>query len=86
MVRYYSYYYGVSRGKRKENEDDRVLCILEADKSSKEYRKNWALLIQKIYENDRLICPKCRGVRRISFIEDREVIKSILKHLGLWLI
>jgi len=30
--------------------------------------------------------PKCQGTMRIiSFIEDREVIKAILKHLGLWL-
>ena len=52
MVRYYGYYSpafrGISRGKRKETEDDAVPCILEADKSSKEYRKNWARLIQKI--------------------------------------
>ena len=53
----------------------------------KEYRKNWARLIQKIYEVDSLTCPKCQGVMRIiSFIEDREVIKAILKHLGLWLV
>jgi len=49
---YYGYYSpafrGISRGKRKETEDDGVPCILEADKSSKEYRKNWARLIQKI--------------------------------------
>jgi hypothetical protein len=25
-------------------------------------------------------------MRIISFIEDREVIKAILKHLGLWLV
>ncbi|MBU1207791.1 MAG: hypothetical protein KKH04_12820 [Proteobacteria bacterium] len=31
-----------------EPSDERVPCILEADKSSKEYRKNWARLIQKI--------------------------------------
>jgi len=48
MVRYYGYYSNVCRGKRKETEDDGVPCILEADKSSKEYRKNWAWLIQKI--------------------------------------
>jgi len=50
-------------------------------------------VIQKIYEIDPLTCPKacpepvegCRGVMRIiSFIEDREVIQAILKHLGLW--
>ena len=87
MVRYYGYYSNVSRGKRKETKDDGVPCILEADKSSKEYRKNWARLIQKIYEVDPLTCPKCRGIMRIiSFIEDREVIKAILKHLGLWLV
>jgi hypothetical protein len=43
------------------------------------YRKNWARLIQKIYEVDPLTCPKCGGIMRIiSFIEDREVIKAIL--------
>jgi len=90
-VRYYGYYSpafrGISRGKRKENKEDGVPCILEADKSPKEYRKNWARLIQKIYEADPVICPKCRGIMRIiSFIEDREVIQTILKHLGLWLV
>ena len=50
-------------------------------------RKNWARLIQKIYEVDPLTCPKCQGVMRIiSFIEDQGVIKAILKHLGLWLV
>jgi hypothetical protein len=86
MVRYYGYYSNVSRGKRKET-DDGVPSILEADKSSKEYRKKWARLIQKIYEVDPLTCPKCGGVMRIlSFIQDREVIQAILKHLGLWLV
>jgi len=87
MVRYYGYYSNVCRGKRKETEGDGVPCILEADKSPEEYRKNWARLIQKIYEVDPLTCPKCRGIMRIiSFIEDREVIKAILKHLGLWFV
>jgi hypothetical protein len=44
----------------KKTEDDGAPCILEADKSSKEYRKSWARLIQKIYEIDPLTCPKCR--------------------------
>jgi hypothetical protein len=47
-VRYYGYYRNVSRGKRKETEDDGTPGILEADKSPKEYRKKWARLIQKI--------------------------------------
>ena len=46
-----------------------------------------ARLIQKIYEVDPLTCPKCGGIMRIlSFIQDREIIKAILKHLGLWLV
>ena len=61
--------------------------ILERDEDSKTYRKNWAKLIQKIYELDPLTCPKCQGQMRIlSSIEDQEVIKTILKHLGLWLV
>jgi hypothetical protein len=37
------------------------------------------------YETDPLCCPKCSGKMRIlSFIENEEVIKKILKHLGLW--
>lgn len=49
MVRYYGYYSNVSRGKRiRKDEDEGIPSILEADGSSKEYRKNWARLIQKI--------------------------------------
>jgi hypothetical protein len=87
MVRYYGYYSNVCRGKRKETEGNGLPFILEADKSPKEYRENWARLIQKIYEVDPLTCPKCRGIMRIiSFIENREIIKAILKHLGLWFV
>jgi hypothetical protein len=60
MVRYYGYYSNVCRGKQKESEDDGVPSILETDKSSKEYRKNWARLIQKIYKVDPLTCPTCQ--------------------------
>jgi len=88
MVRYYGHYSNVSRGRRKKENQDRVIpCILEADDNSKAYRKNWARLIRKIYEVDPLTCSKCQGqMRIISFIEDPEVIKKILKHLGLWLV
>jgi len=86
MVRYYGYYSNVSRGKRKKADHDELIpSILEAEGSSKEYRKNWARLIQKIYEVDPLTCPKCSGAMKvINVIEDEEVIKKILKHLGLW--
>jgi len=53
----------------------------------KAFRKSWARLIQKIYEVDPLVCPHCKGIMRIiSFIEDRQVIRDILQHLGLWFI
>lgn len=87
MVRYYGYYSNVARGKRKEaGTDDAIPCILEPQENSKAFRKNWARLIQKIYEVDPLICPKCKGTMRIiSFIEDGHLIRAILEHLGLWL-
>ena len=53
MVRYYGYYSNVSRGKRKMLEEDELIpSVLETEDSSKERRKNWARLIQKIYEVD----------------------------------
>jgi hypothetical protein len=86
MVRYYGHYFNVARGKRKKADKDELIpSILEAEGSSKEFRKNWARLIQKIYEVDPLTCPKCSGTMKvISLIEDEEVIQKILKHLGLW--
>jgi hypothetical protein len=85
----------LSGGKRKNAEaDDKIPCILEPveslkverpERTDKDFRRNWARLIQKIYEVDLLVCPKCSGAMRvIAFIEDPNVIKKILKHLGLW--
>ena len=81
-------------GKRKrQNQDEWIPCIpsalprtgLGSEGSFKEYRKNWARLIQKIYEIDPLTYPRCQGqMRIIAFIEDKEVIQKILRHLGLW--
>ncbi|MBW1848061.1 MAG: transposase [Deltaproteobacteria bacterium] len=86
MVRYYGHYSNASRGKRKKQKKDELIpCILEPDGVSKESRKNWARLIQKIYEVNPLSCPKCSDqMKVISVIEDEDVIKKILKHLDLW--
>jgi hypothetical protein len=88
MVRYYGYYSNVCRGRRqKENRDGVIPSIIEQQENSKQYRRNWARLIQKVYEVDPLACPRCQGkMRIISFIEDEEVIRRILEHLGLWLV
>jgi hypothetical protein len=86
MVRYYGYYSNVARGKRgKAEADDVIPCILEPELTDKAFRGNWARLIQKIYEVDPLVCPKCTGpMRVIAFIEQADVIRKILEHLGLW--
>jgi hypothetical protein len=52
---------------------------------SKELKKRWSYFIRKVYETDPLTCPKCHGeMRIISFIDQSDVIKKILQHLGLW--
>ncbi|WP_155310524.1 hypothetical protein [Desulfosarcina ovata] len=71
--------------RKKAETDDAIPVILKNDISSKKWRQNWARLIQKVYEVDPLICPKCQGkMRIIAFIEDEQLIKKILKHLDLW--
>jgi hypothetical protein len=87
LVRYYGYYSNKSRGMRKKKDgDNKVPALVESDLSRKRFRKNWARLIQKIYNVDPLCCPKCNGpMRIISFIEDELTVKKILKHLGLWM-
>jgi hypothetical protein len=86
MVRYYGYYSNKSRGLRKKADtDDDVPALIESEASSKEFRKKWARLIQKIYNVDPLLCPKCFGsMRIIAFIEDQQIVKKILQHLDLW--
>ena len=86
MVRYFGFYSNVVRGKRKKKDEDGLIpSILEPDGSTKEHKRNWARLIQKIYEIDPLCCPVCSGkMKVISVIERPDVIKKILRHLGLW--
>ena len=55
MVRYYGHYSNKARGLRKKAQaDDQIPYILEPELSPKEFRKNWARLIQKIYKVDPL--------------------------------
>ena len=46
-------------------------------------KKYWAQLIEKIWLEDPMLCPDCRGeCRVISFITQFQVIDKILKHMG----
>jgi hypothetical protein len=70
---------------REQSGSIRLSRLTRADMSSKESRQNWARLIQKIYEVDPLLCPKCQGTMKIiAFIEEFDIIEKILRHLGLW--
>jgi hypothetical protein len=86
MARYYGFYSNKSRGLRKKaGTDDQVPALIESEISSKEFRKNWARLIQKIYHVNPLVCSKCSGsMHIIAFIEDQQIVKKILQHLDLW--
>lgn len=69
------HYNNVSRGKRKEaGTDDDVPCILEPQGDEKTLRRNWARLIQKIYEVDPLVCPKYQGAKPINRITDAPLV------------
>jgi hypothetical protein len=71
--------------RKKAGTDEQVPALIESDLSSKALSRNWARLIQKIYQIVPLLCPKCLGsMKVISFIEDDALIKKILIHLGLW--
>ncbi len=85
LVCYYGYYSNVSRRKRKkEKPEKQEIIALDPQPVSKELKKPWSYFIRKVYEADPLTCPKCQGeMRIISFIDQPEVIKKILQHLGL---
>ncbi|MFO0795342.1 MAG: transposase [Candidatus Brocadiaceae bacterium] len=98
MIRYYGWYSNKSRGLREKQgnliPDDQPLdetaeAIKIIDVSEYKPRripsKQWRDCIRKIYEVDPLCCPNCGGeMKIISFITDQQVIRQILKHLGLW--
>jgi hypothetical protein len=85
LVRYVGYYSNKSRGMRKKAEtDDAIPSIAPGELTSKQFRRRWARLIQKIYEVDPLCCPSCgHRMRMISILEAGPIVKKILEHLDL---
>ena len=83
-VRYYGYYSNVTRGRLKKEDGEPEFHIIEDD-SPGGLNRSWARLIQKIYEVDPLICPKCGGeMRIIALLEDYKIVKKILDYLGIY--
>ena len=89
MVLYYGHYSQAARGKRKrdrradaDNAGQETFYRLEQD-DSPALRRRWSQLIKQVYA-DPLICPRCSGrMRIVAFIQNEDVIKHILSHLGL---
>ena len=75
-----------SRGMRKKAEnDDAIPSIAPGELTSKQFRRRWARLIQKIYEVDPLCCPNCgHQMRVISILEAGPTVKKIREHFDLW--
>ena len=87
LVRYAGWDSNCSRGKRRlgggNRDETRITPACKAMLGRA--RSTWARLIYKVYEVDPFECPKCKGpMRVIALIEDTEVIRRILEHLGLW--
>jgi hypothetical protein len=60
-------YSNAARGKRKTADaDDKIPCTLEPELTDKVFQRNWARLIQKIYEVDPLQCPKSQHFSRFG--------------------
>jgi hypothetical protein len=95
MVRYYGWYSNRGRGER-EKRKPAVVTLPEVPTSIEiidvsECRPpqipspQWRECIKKVWEVDPLSCPKYRNEMKIvSFINEVDVIRKILEHLGLW--
>jgi hypothetical protein len=100
MVRYFGWYSNRSRGTRKKagllKPGDEPLKealigegLIELDVSDYDPppvpSKTWRELIKKVWEVDPLVCPWCgHALKIISLIQDPDVIRQILEHVGLW--
>lgn len=82
VVGYFGYYSNKARcmSKKAAVPDGNAPQILNAKKLTS---ISWARLIAKVYLDDPLTCPKCKGqMKIIAFIKEDKVITKILRHLG----
>jgi len=84
---------------KEENSDNINIPVEESTDSQKAYRRNWAgrrlrlllalaaraILIQKVWEINPLICEKCGSPMKIkSIITDLDIVEENLNRFGLW--
>lgn len=93
LVRYYGWYSNKMRGQRDKLEAEEAkaagLAVEIIDVSDHKPRRipsaKWRELIKKVWEADPLLCPKCsQEMRIVALINEHDVIKRVLHHLGLW--
>ena len=90
LIRYYGWYSNKARGMRRKAAEASATASGEpAAPAPARSRAShpWAMLIQRVYEIDPLICPRCWGqMKVVAFIEppQGDVIEKILRHCGLW--
>jgi hypothetical protein len=84
LIRYSGWYSNKERGIRGiEPEEEKPKEVEEETTFNQARRQQWAMLIQRVYEVDPMICPRCGGqMVVISFIPPpmEKVIDKILKH------
>ena len=87
VIRYYSHYANAARGKRRKMglEEPATPVVVDDAPNGRTCRRAWARLIYQVYEVDPLKCPKCGAqMKIIAFIQKREEIIRILRHLKMW--
>ncbi len=92
LIRYYGRYANKTRGLLAKQIDQNKDPLPKPDANNKTSSnpadgRRWAMLIQRVYQADPLLCPKCGGTMKIiAFIEARQgdLVRSILEHCGLW--
>lgn len=78
LVRYVGWYSNRNRVRRQRAKNEQAVPVVGDELTG-------ASLIHKVYEVDPLICPVCQGpMRVIALVEDDDVIRHILEHLGCW--
>ena len=69
------------RGKERESVSE-AATVTEGARRARQ-REKWAALLERCFGVDVTACGKCGGrMRLVALIEDREVAKKLLDHLG----